>query len=258
MPRSLMPRNLMPHSLQISLTLWFLLALPLGAQEESPEMEQQRCVWSCLANSPGNVSAEYNACVKRYCEDIGGDPAADAAPDAAPQQSLRPKPPPKRPAAASPAVPDTGPESGLANPAAANPAPALPGLAAAPDPAKVWVYGETSDGKGFYAGIKDGARGSSLTWLCGHGLQSLLALTPYAGDGNVVAMVQGRSKAVKLQVENGAGYAPIGFADPLFIHIAAAPEVEFVDSAGTVLGHFFMANAPTAIGQAEGRCQSGR
>ncbi|MBL4927603.1 hypothetical protein [Fuscibacter oryzae] len=223
-----------------AVALVLAIAAPVAAQDESPEMEQQRCVWSCLANSPGNDSPEYNACVKQYCEDIGAEVApaepvpAPAEPAPASKKPTTAKPPMKRPAA-----------------------PALPGLAVAPDAAQGWVMGDTSDGKGHYAGTKDAALGSSLNWLCGHGVQSLLALAPYTGDGKVVATVQGRAKEVQLQVENGVGYAPVGFAAPLFIHIAAGPEVEFTDSAGKLLGRFTMLNAPTAIGQAEGRCQSG-
>ncbi|PKP73310.1 MAG: hypothetical protein CVT84_14190 [Alphaproteobacteria bacterium HGW-Alphaproteobacteria-6] len=40
--------------------------LPAAAQED-PEMEMQRCVWRCLADSPGAASAQYNACVQRLC-----------------------------------------------------------------------------------------------------------------------------------------------------------------------------------------------
>lgn len=219
---------------KLALCLGLLSAAPAVAQTEDPMMEQQRCVWSCLANSPGNDSPEYNACVKQYCEEIGAEPAPQ---EAAPQKSIRPA---KRPtAAADPATP------------------ALPGLAAAPDATKGWVMGDTSDGKGHFAGTKDAALGSSLNWLCGHGVQSLLALAPYSGDGKVVATVQGRAKEVTLQVENGVGYAPIGFGEPLFLHIASGPEVAFSDSTGKELGRFSMTNAPTAIGQAEGRCQSG-
>jgi hypothetical protein len=231
---------------KLALCLAVLSAAPAAAQiedpmMEDPMMEQQRCVWSCLANSPGNDSPEYNACVKQYCEEIGAEPAPQeiAPPDTtlAPQTSARPA---KRPVAA-------------ADPAA----PALPGLTAAPDATRGWIMGDTSDGKGHFAGTKDAALGSSLNWLCGHGVQSLLALAPYAGDGRVVATVQGRAKEVALTVENGVGYAPIGFGEPLFLHIASGPEVAFSDSAGKPLGRFSMTNAPTAIGQAEGRCQSG-
>lgn len=30
-------------------------------------MELQRCIWRCLANSPGNDSPEYNQCLARNC-----------------------------------------------------------------------------------------------------------------------------------------------------------------------------------------------
>lgn len=66
-------------------TGWMFIALAAAAQagpvaaqadvEDSPEMEMQRCVWSCLANSPGADSAEYNACVARLCDDGAAEPA---------------------------------------------------------------------------------------------------------------------------------------------------------------------------------------
>ncbi|MEW9920773.1 hypothetical protein AB2B41_14250 [Marimonas sp. MJW-29] len=48
--------------------LWlvcFGLAGTVAAQEDP--MEVQRCVWSCLANSPGVQSHEYHQCVERFC-----------------------------------------------------------------------------------------------------------------------------------------------------------------------------------------------
>lgn len=52
---------------------------PLMAQQDDP-MAMQRCIWACLANSPGAASAEYNACVDRQCSDIGGAQADDPPP----------------------------------------------------------------------------------------------------------------------------------------------------------------------------------
>ncbi len=43
-----------------------LLAQQGQAQYVDP-MEQQRCVWRCLASSPGNTSPQYHACVARLC-----------------------------------------------------------------------------------------------------------------------------------------------------------------------------------------------
>ncbi|MCL6281966.1 hypothetical protein M3P21_00330 [Ruegeria sp. 2012CJ41-6] len=47
----------------LALMLW---ALPAMAQDGS-EWDLQRCVWSCLANSPGAQSAIYHQCVSRHC-----------------------------------------------------------------------------------------------------------------------------------------------------------------------------------------------
>lgn len=35
-----------------------------GAQGE---MQQQRCVWACLANSSGNEDPRYHSCVEKRC-----------------------------------------------------------------------------------------------------------------------------------------------------------------------------------------------
>ena len=37
-------------------------------------MAMQRCVWSCLANSPGASSWQYNQCVQQRCAGIGENP----------------------------------------------------------------------------------------------------------------------------------------------------------------------------------------
>ncbi|MFV0513067.1 MAG: hypothetical protein ACK5MY_05470 [Jhaorihella sp.] len=46
------------------------MALPAMAQDEDP-MAMQRCVWSCLANSPGASSLQYQQCVMRFCSADG-------------------------------------------------------------------------------------------------------------------------------------------------------------------------------------------
>jgi hypothetical protein len=69
-------------------TALVLLALGAGtgaAQAQMSPEEEQRCVWQCLANSPGAASREYQACVERLCL---GEPAAQpraAAPQAQPR-----------------------------------------------------------------------------------------------------------------------------------------------------------------------------
>ena len=43
-------------------------AVPATAAPDDKEMEQQRCVWRCLANSKGNTDPAYNRCVQKFCE----------------------------------------------------------------------------------------------------------------------------------------------------------------------------------------------
>lgn len=220
--------------LSVVLTL-FLAALPVMGQEADP-MAQQRCVWSCLANSPGAESAEYSACVARLCEGRGEEAEA-----ASGGLVLSPRPQP-RPLVQSGAAPGQG---------GAEPPP-MPQSALA---AEGWTFGQGADGQGMFAGISDPATGVRLDWLCAKGRASVLALSPYAGDGRVTVTVDGRALDVDLTREGGAGYAPIGLSYPLFLHLASGAGVEVADGSGQVIGRFSMAGAPLAIGQAEGRCR---
>lgn len=52
-----------------------LAVLPAIAAAEEDYMEVQRCIWRCLADSPGAESAQYNQCVARQCNDPAPDPA---------------------------------------------------------------------------------------------------------------------------------------------------------------------------------------
>jgi hypothetical protein len=47
------------------------MAAPAAAAEDA-EMELQRCIWRCLANSKGNTDPAYHACVVKHCteEDV--------------------------------------------------------------------------------------------------------------------------------------------------------------------------------------------
>lgn len=38
-----------------------------AAQAQMSAEEEQRCVWRCLADSPGAASKQYSDCVQRYC-----------------------------------------------------------------------------------------------------------------------------------------------------------------------------------------------
>lgn len=137
--------------------------------------------------------------------------------------------------------------------ATATPAPPMPSTATESG----WTYGVGAEPKSWYAGVKDAERGSRIDWICAHGRPSVLALSPYDGDGGFVVSGGMRSESYEVVVENGAAYAPISLTTPLFQHIMSDSIVEVADRSGRVLGRFSMQGAPSAIGQAEGRCQAG-
>lgn len=49
------------------------VAVPAWAEGDDP-MAMQRCVWSCLANSPGASSPQYHQCVMNFCGADGSEP----------------------------------------------------------------------------------------------------------------------------------------------------------------------------------------
>lgn len=59
--------------------IWLVLAMslwpiPLWAQaDDGPEWELQRCIWRCLAASPGASSAQYNQCVADSCSSLAAE-----------------------------------------------------------------------------------------------------------------------------------------------------------------------------------------
>ncbi|MDW4497765.1 hypothetical protein R5H30_07220 [Sulfitobacter sp. D35] len=68
---------------------WLIVALVMlagAARAQDDPMAQQRCVWRCLAASPGNESPEYHQCVARECsvppQGDGGAQAQTASPAA--------------------------------------------------------------------------------------------------------------------------------------------------------------------------------
>jgi len=62
---------------------------PEARAQEGPEWEMQRCVWRCLAASPGAGSPEYDRCVidacMQYSVEGQEDPQGPAAPNGVPQ-----------------------------------------------------------------------------------------------------------------------------------------------------------------------------
>ena len=57
--------------------IWVSICLPFMAlaQDDDP-MAVQRCVWACLANSPGAASAQYDQCVRARCMEQPAVPSA--------------------------------------------------------------------------------------------------------------------------------------------------------------------------------------
>lgn len=53
-----------------------LALMPCAAWAQEDPMELQRCIWRCLADSPGAASAQYQQCVAAQC---GEEPAAPVA-----------------------------------------------------------------------------------------------------------------------------------------------------------------------------------
>jgi hypothetical protein len=222
------------------------LLLAAGAAAAQVDlMAEQRCVWSCLANSPGAASREYSDCVARLCTATGpagvGLEAAASAP-LSPSASPRPRP---RASAAPAEARATSPAAAAAPPAPATADGAAPG----------WSWGPAADGAGMFAGVRDDATGARLDWRCAKGRGSVLALTPFSGGETVTVSVAGRTQDFEVRVENGTAYAPVSFSAPIFLHIASGQEVAFLAADGTVIGSFAMEGAPLAIGQAEGRCR---
>ncbi|MDO5633204.1 MAG: hypothetical protein Q4G22_15435 [Paracoccus sp. (in: a-proteobacteria)] len=58
-----------------------------GAAERLRAEEEQRCVWRCLADSPGAHSQQYQSCVERLCQ---APPQAPAARQSTPRQPSAP------------------------------------------------------------------------------------------------------------------------------------------------------------------------
>jgi hypothetical protein len=191
--------------------------------------------------TPPRVGAEGCEVAMGFAGQAGAAPQADAKKDAAlaPERSPPPRP---RPAEAAPAAPA---------PAAA--VPAFPSGEAAP--AQGWAFGEMPGGAGWFAGVMDAEAGRRVDWLCAKGRRSLLALSPYEGGTRIAIDVGGRVQEFDVEVQNGAAYAPIEIASPLFLHVGSGPAFTVSEPGGAPLGTFTMEGAPSAIGQAEGRCR---
>jgi hypothetical protein len=157
-------------------------------------------------------------------------------------------------AAAVAGAPGTSPRP-KGRPVVAAAAPAQPQDAPAAPSAGGWVSGEMPGGGGWFAGVVDAGAGRRIDWLCAKGRRSLLALSPYEGGPRLAFDVGGRVQEFDVEVTGGAAYAPIEIAAPLFLHILSGPAVTISEPGGPPLGTFALEGAPSAIGQAEGRCR---
>jgi hypothetical protein len=57
-----------------------------AAQVADDPMEAQRCIWRCLANSPGVSSPEYYSCVAQYCD--GTEQGGSSVPATSPRATV--------------------------------------------------------------------------------------------------------------------------------------------------------------------------
>jgi hypothetical protein len=197
----------------------------------------------------------------------GAGGAAAPVPEGALASSPRPQPRPGGAVAAAPvAEPTVAEQTAAAGPAdeppppeepvAEAPAAPAPGLPAAMGEAVPgWTMGETENGAGWYARVEDPASGARLDWLCAKGRQSVLALTPHDGAATIAIDVDGRVQTFDVETENGTAYTPVAIASPVFLHIASGRAFSVLGADGAPVARFSMQGAPSAIGQAEGRCQ---
>lgn len=242
-----------------------LVSTAAGAQGGDP-MAEQRCVWQCLANSPGGAeSAAYRVCVARYCSAGPSEPARAAPSARAVVQAPRRSPVPLRRTRGR--APDSELAPGAVEPETARPqaippgpagAPVLPSIAAPMVPVARWENGRTGDGQGMYAAVTDAQTGVRVSWLCAPGRGSFLSIEPYSGTGSIVVVVAERRLSVELHVEGGAGFVPVAFDAPVFLHMASGQRFTVEEADGMPIGTFPMTDAPVAIGQAEGICQAMR
>jgi hypothetical protein len=208
------------------------------------------------------------------CEEVlrfdGSPPAGGAAvpvPEGALASSPRPQPRPggavaAAPVAGAPVEEAHAAEAPLAEPPAAEdpvaeapaaPAPDLPALMGEAVPG--WTMGEMENGAGWYARVEDPESGARIDWLCAKGRQSVLALTPHDGGETIDIAVDGRVQTFEVETEDGTAFVPVAIASPVFLHIASGQAFSVLDATGAPVARFSMQGAPSAIGQAEGRCQ---
>lgn len=220
-----------------------------GSHAQEWRLEGQAVVVSLHGQMCTPPRTGYDGCEVSLRFDGASSPgAAGAAPS---DQAASPRPR-ARPGGAPAPVPTPAAAAPAPAPATSD-APALPSVMG--DAASGWTHGQTADGAGWYARVDDPDSGARIDWLCAKGRTSLLALTPHDGAGTITIDVDGRVQSFEVQAENGTAYVPVAVGSPVFLHIASGQAFSVLDAGGAPVARFPMLGAPSAIGQAEGRCQ---
>jgi hypothetical protein len=118
-----------------------------------------------------------------------------------------------------------------------------------------WISARLPDETGWFARVGDPESGARIDWICAKGHESRFALTPAPQGGTITIDVDGRTQDFDVTAEGGTAYASVAIGSPLFLHIASGKGFSVLDAAGAQVARFSMRDAPSAIGQAEGRCQ---
>lgn len=192
---------------------------------ESDAMEVQRCVWRCLADSPGAASAQYQACVAAQC---------DTPPQEGPFQDT--------PAQTGSGAWSNPPQSSPAQPPAQMP---------------VWYYGPTSEGQGRFAGVVDSARNTTFYYMCDAQGQSLLAISgPEAGlPAPLTIIIDAVAYSAIFTGAEIFSQTSVAATDPLIGALMAGRQLELRNSSESVLGRFSLAGAGQAIAAARQGCR---
>jgi Putative peptidoglycan binding domain len=166
------------------------LCMAPSASLSQDEMEQQRCVWRCLADSTGNTDPAYDACVARNCVESPAPAPAGPAPAA-------PAPAAPAPAAPAPAAPAPAASAPAASAPAAS-APVQSGVApgGAAERMTVTVVQHALVDLGLYYGPVDGVYGGE-TAAAVETFRLSRGLGPGGVDGELVYRLRQESAAAR-------------------------------------------------------------
>ncbi|XDA96721.1 hypothetical protein AB1M95_11345 [Sulfitobacter sp. LCG007] len=177
--------------MRLSICCLALAAMPAAAQEDP--MELQRCIWRCLAASPGNSSPEYHQCVEAQCSHL-----------------------------------DEGGREAVTQPQSAAPLEAPAGGAATGDDGNRrlddWTHALASDGQRYFAGAKAKQEGRSFYYICAPEGQSYFAIYGLAIGGAQLSLTIGETAyLVPFDWVNGEYVVPLRADSPLMQALLAEP-----------------------------------